>query len=172
MPSDTIYGLSARALDQAAVEKIHKLKKRDVGKPFIVLISNVEQLGDLQIAVKNQALIDKYWPGALTIILDAPEVPAWLRLGLETLAVRLPDDKFLRELLERVGPIISTSANESGRPEVKDVKQARKVFGECLDFYVDAGPIINSLPSTIIRPEAGEIKILRQGAVKINQKEQ
>lgn len=169
MPSDTVYGLSARALDEQAVERLHVIKLRDAGKPFIILISDVNQLVDLGVdASAGGEITSKYWPGALTIILPAPRTPTWLTKGLHTLAVRLPGKPELVELIRRIGPIVSTSANESGEPVVASVAEAHKVFGGQLDFYVDAGQLSASQPSTIVRPTPGGLQVLRRGTVKIN----
>lgn len=172
MPSDTIYGLSARALDEQAVERIHKIKLRDEGKPFIVLISNVEQLDNLGLdSSVGRELAQSYWPGALTIVFPALSTPAWLTKGLSSLAVRLPDDKNLTGLIERVGPIVSTSANESAQPVITNVRQAQETFGKILDFYVDAGRLDLNQPSTIVKPTPDGLQILRQGTVIIKEGE-
>lgn len=168
MPSDTIYGLSVRALDKAAVEKLHALKGRAQNKPFIILISNIWQLKDLGIKELSLELITKYWPGPLTIIFDAPKSPKWLHQGSGSLAVRLPKPKKLRDLIHKVGPIISTSANHEGQLPAKSADQAKKFFGEELDFYVDIGEIV-AVPSTIVKLTGGKLETLREGAVKINQ---
>lgn len=172
MPSDTIYGLSARAEDQAAVEKLHKLKKRDSIKPFIVLISDISQLTRLNVKLNNLEPVEKYWPGALSVVFEAPAAPAWLTRSTGSLAVRLPDSPALRDLISRVGPIVSTSANKAGQPAIDNPRQAQLAFGENLDFYVDGGKLANRLPSTIIKLNSSGIEVLRPGAVKIDQKEQ
>ncbi|MBI2589106.1 threonylcarbamoyl-AMP synthase [Candidatus Saccharibacteria bacterium] len=168
IPSDTIYGLSARALDKTAVKKLQALKGRTQNKPFIILISNIWQLKDLGIKELSLELITKYWPGPLTIVFDAPKTPKWLHQGFGSLAVRLPKPKELRDLINKVGPLISTSANPDGQPPAVSSKKAEKYFGDKLDFYIDAGEII-AAPSTIVKLTGGKLEILRQGSVKINQ---
>ena len=170
LPSDTIYGLSCRALDQTAVEKVHRLKDRDAGKPFIDLISDIKMLDLLSISKDQAEAVAKYWPGPLSVILPAPDSPEWLHRGTKTLAIRLPGYPKLQDLIRKVGPIISTSANLQGQPPVNNVKQARTIFGEDLDFYVDVGPLDNP-PSTLAVIRNGELAAVRQGAVKINEEE-
>lgn len=164
MPSDTIYGLSCRALDEHTVEKLRAIKEREQHKPFIVLISDVSQLDKLSATSPPKKLV-RYWPGPLSIVLDAPRAPNWLTEKGGTLAVRLPADERLCQLIAKTGPIVSTSANLTGQPAITDPATARKIFGDRLDFYVDSGEL-NGRPSTIVRLN-GEVKILRQGAVKI-----
>ena len=168
MPSDTIYGLSCRALDEAAVERLHKIKVRDKNKPFIVLISTTAQLNDLGIITTDVAPALRYWPGPLTIICQAEGAPLWLHRGTKTLAVRQPDDKALRNLIDRVGPLISTSVNLAGQKPVRTINGAKKYFGDKLGFYVDKGAV-NNQPSTIIRATFSKVEVVRQGAVKIKE---
>lgn len=167
MPSDTIYGLSCRAQDQAAVEKLHKIKRRDKTKPFIVLISNINQLHDLGVDTTSLSWAFRYWPGKLTVVCDAPHAPDWLHKGTSNLAIRQPDSKQLVDLIDQVGPIISTSANLAGDQPAQTAAQAQKYFGDELDFYIDQGKI-GSQPSTIIKMRLGKIEVIRQGAVKID----
>lgn len=167
MPSDTIYGLSCRALDEKAVERLHKIKNRGKNKPFIVLISSTSQLPDLGVITTDAAPALRYWPGRLSIICDANDAPVWLHSGTKTLAVRQPDDEALRNLIDKTGPLVSTSANLAGGKLAHTVNEAQKYFGKKLDFYVDKGAI-NKKPSTIIRATFSKVEIVRQGAVKIS----
>lgn len=167
IPTDTIYGLSARALDESAVEKIYKLKKRDQDKPFIVLISDSSQLLQLGIEPSEVEPAKPYWPGSLTLVCQAPAAPAWLHRGGKTLAVRLPDREDLRHLIKAVGPIVSTSANKKVEPVANSVDQAQQIFGQQLDFYVDGGDLANRQPSTVARANDGKLVVLRPGTVNI-----
>lgn len=171
MPSDTIYGLSCLALDEQAVLKLHKIKDRSGNKPFIVLISDTEMLNMLSISGDEKDLLERYWPGSLSVIFKAPNSPEWLQLGSRSLAVRLPADKNLCELISKSGPLISTSANPEGGKPANSVKEAGAYFGEQLDFYVDAGDLSASQPSTLARIVNGKLEVIRQGAVKINEED-
>ena len=168
LPTDTIYGLSCQALDRIAVEKTHKIKRRDKTKPFVILISKIEQLNDLGIISTDIAAALRYWPGSLTVISPAEKAPDWLHMGTKTLAVRQPDHPGLRDLMDKVGPLVSTSANLAGGQPAESVKQAKGYFGDKLDFYVDAGRL-SGLPSTIIRKNNYKFEVLRQGAVKFKE---
>jgi L-threonylcarbamoyladenylate synthase len=168
MPSDTIYGLSGRALHEQAVGRIYRLKQRDYDKPLIVLIATISQLNELNIDIRQTKTVDKYWPGQLTLICDAPKTHAWLHRGTNTLAVRLTGHKTLRELIEKVGPIVSTSTNIQGGTPAGSVDEAQAYFGDKLDFYVDAGDLSGHQPSTLVRSVNGKLEVIRDGAVKIN----
>jgi L-threonylcarbamoyladenylate synthase len=167
LPTDTIYGFTCRAEDREAVERLHKLKERNTNKPFIILISDIKMLNMLSISDSGRELVNKYWPGALSVIFPAPAAPAWLTRGTDPLAVRLPADGDLRRLISKAGPIISTSANLQGRPPVHSVKEAKKLFGDKLDFYVDYGSLDNP-PSTLVAIIDNKLQVIRQGAVKID----
>lgn len=166
MPSDTIYGLSCRALDEKAVERLHMLKKRDLDKPFIVLISDISQLNGLNVDPAQAGPIKDYWPGKISLEFSAPKAPNWLHRGTNKFAIRLPDNPELRALIQQAGPIISTSANIQGARPASSVAEAWRYFGEELDFYVDAGEI-KTEPSTIVKIRDGKLVVAREGAVKL-----
>lgn len=170
MPSGTIYGLSCLALNKRAVQKIHNLKDRSQHKPFIVLIDTINMLNLLSIDKKQVEPAIQYWPGGLTLICQAENAPTWLQLGTKTLAIRIPDNPQLCQLIDKVGPLVSTSANIQNQQPLSSAAAAKKQFAENLDFYVDAGQM-DSRPSTIARLANGKLEIIRRGAVKINEKE-
>jgi L-threonylcarbamoyladenylate synthase len=168
MPSDTIYGLSCRALDEAAVERVHKIKNRDSGKPCIVLVANLKMLDLLSISADQARLVQEYWPGKISLEFNAPNAPSWLHRGTNKFAIRMPDNSKLRKLIKKVGPIVSTSANTQGGQPAESIDQAKEYFGEDLDFYIDQGTI-SSEPSTIVVLKNGKLEVDRQGAVKIKE---
>ncbi|OGL34647.1 threonylcarbamoyl-AMP synthase [Candidatus Saccharibacteria bacterium RIFCSPHIGHO2_12_FULL_47_16b] len=169
MPSDTIYGLSCRALAEKAVAKIYELKGRSYTKPLIVLISNLRMLDSLGIRY-NKVIKSKYWPGPLTIILAAPKAPSWLTRGSGQLAIRWSAYQELNELINKVGPLVSTSANPEGGQPAESVEQAQKYFGELLDFYIEAGKL-KARPSTIAELKNDKLKILRQGELLVKKED-
>lgn len=167
LPTDTIYGLSCRALDKTAVEKLHKLKDRHENKPFIILISDIKMLEQLSISRQQAKTAEPFWPGPLSVIFKSPAAPSWLQLGTSSLAVRLPDHPKLLNLIDAVGPLISTSANLETDEPARSMAEAQKIFGDSLDFYVDEGPLSNSA-STLVAIKNGRLRVIRQGAVKID----
>jgi L-threonylcarbamoyladenylate synthase len=166
LPTDTIYGLSAVAMNEQAVERIHHLKGRDGSTPLIVLIADIEQLDSLGLKKDDADLIKKYWPGPLSVEFDAASAPSWLHRGNRFFAVRMPNNKELRELINTTGPIVSTSANLHGKKPASTTSEAERYFGKKLDFYVGAEKLEGE-PSTLVKIENGQIKVLRQGAFPI-----
>lgn len=171
MPADTIYGLSTYALNQHAVERVYALKGRDERKPLIVLISHPKMLDLLSIDIMQVKSVEKYWPGPLTLICQADNSPAWLHRSTKTLAVRIPAEGRLLELIEGIGPLVSTSANPEGQRPAASVGEAIKYFDDKLDFYIDGGDLSGRAPSTIARQVGDKLEVVRQGAVEINQEE-
>lgn len=167
LPSDTIYGLSCLALNQEAVERIYQLKGRDYHKPLIILLANIEQAGQLGIEPNVLEPVRKLWPAPLTVIVSTGQMtPEFLHRGMHALAVRIPNNAELRELISEIGPIVSTSANVQGQKPANSVAKAREYFGDRLDFYIDAG-VLNNMPSTLVRLKNDKLRIIRQGAYKV-----
>jgi L-threonylcarbamoyladenylate synthase len=170
LPSDTIYGLSCRAMDQDAVEKLRRLKARDKTKPFIVLFSNLNQLTGMGILATDAAQALRYWPGKLTVICQAALLPQWLHVGTDTIAIRQPSYPELLALMERVGPLISTSVNLQGGQHATTISTAKQYFGDQVDFYVNGGHR-GGRPSTLVKPVFFKLKIIRSGAVRIRKED-
>jgi tRNA threonylcarbamoyl adenosine modification protein (Sua5/YciO/YrdC/YwlC family) len=170
LPTDTIYGLHALALDEAAVARVADIKGREETKPFIVLASSIEQLKPLGItaAPELMAALASLWPAPLTAILPL-ESPIAASRGALTLAVRIPALEWLRELVERTGPLVSTSANRSGEPAVADPSLLARDLHERLGAIVDAG-IRNGEPSAIVDLTSAEPHFLREGEHSFTQK--
>jgi len=120
----------------------------------------------LSISPEQAKITEQYWPGPLSVILSS-QAPDFLTLGTASLAVRMPDSPNLIELISRTGPITSTSANLEGEQPVQSVPAAQKLFGDKLDFYVDAGNLDNP-PSTLAVIKDGKLELVRQGAAKID----
>jgi tRNA threonylcarbamoyl adenosine modification protein (Sua5/YciO/YrdC/YwlC family) len=163
MPTDTIYGLHAAFDDEAAVARIAAMKGRDERKPFIVLAASIAQLTDLGISADPEVLqmLDSIWPAPLTAILP--------RGGGGSLAVRIPALDWLRELVERSGPLVSTSANRSGEPPVDRPEILARDLHEQLDALVDGG-LRSGEPSTILDLTGDEPRFIREGSPAFTQK--
>jgi len=161
MPTDTIYGLHAVAANEEAVARIAEMKGRDETKPFIVLASSIEQFPDLGITAPPEILTDlaSIWPAPLTTILPR---------GASTLAVRIPAVEWLRALIERTGPLISTSANRSGEPPVDRPEALARDLQTHLDV-VDGG-VHSGEPSAILDLTGSELRFIREGNPFFTQK--
>ncbi|HEX9983780.1 MAG TPA: L-threonylcarbamoyladenylate synthase [Thermoanaerobaculia bacterium] len=170
MPTDTIYGLHAVATNARAVARIAQLKGRDDAKPFVVLGASVAQLQTLGISASDDVLrrLGELWPAPLTVILPlAAPLPA--SRGASTLAVRIPADEWLRELLLRTGPLVSTSANRSGEPPVEEPKNLARDLLNALDGLLDAGPRAGEA-SAIVDLTSDEPRFIRESHPSFTQK--
>jgi L-threonylcarbamoyladenylate synthase len=151
LPTDTIYGLHAVASDQQAVARIRAMKGRGDDKPFVVIASSVGQLRALGAFVPEQ--LSGIWPAPLTAILIA---------GDATIAARIPDLLWLRSLLDRTGPLVSTSANRSGEAPVTSPDELANDLHNTLDALLDQGPREGE-PSTIVDFTGPSPKLIREG---------
>ncbi len=153
MPTDTVYGVGADALQPDAVAALLKAKERDRSMPIPVLIAEAAMLpalvADVPLAASD--LADAFWPGALTLIFDmAPELGMDLGDANDTIALRVPDHDDARSLLRRTGPLAVSSANKSGEPPTTSAKAARASLGDSVSVYLEAGETPGQAASTIV----------------------
>lgn len=162
LPTDTIYGLHANALDPVAVDRVVDIKGRDE-KPFVVLAASIEQIRTLGVTAAEERLaqLDDIWPAPLTVILPLREAIAASR-GATTVAVRIPALDWLRDLVARTGPLVSTSANRSGEPPVTTPDGLARESQQHIDAIVDAGPKTGE-PSAILDLTGSEPRFIREG---------
>ncbi len=160
LPTDTIYGIHALTQNIRAVEKIYKLKQRNETKPFIVLIPSVTSLR--QFGIIPDIDLEKYWPGPVSIIFPCKkEEFAYLHRGTNQLSFRVPDKEQLRMLLQETGPLVSTSANKADLPAARNVEEAKKYFGNKINFYLDEGELVGK-PSKIVKITGNVEFVLRE----------
>jgi L-threonylcarbamoyladenylate synthase len=164
MPTDTVYGVVARAQDAAAVARLYKLKHRE-GKPGTLIAASTQQLVDLGVEQKHLEPVAHYWPNAVSVIMPLGHALGYLHQGKKSLAVRVPANAEIRALLEQTGPLLTSSANQPGEPPARTVDEARAYFGEAVTWYEDGG-YIDGPPSTILQVSNGEVTVVRQGAVR------
>lgn len=168
VPTDTVYGVVALAASRVGVAKLYELKSR-TQKPGTVIAASVDQLVDLGIPRRYLTAVEHYWPNPISVVLPSTPPLDYLDQGVKTLAVRIPADDEFRKLLELTGPLMSSSANLPGEPESTIIQQAEQYFGDKVDLYVDGGTRAGN-PSTVIRVIDDAVEVLRQGAVRINEK--
>ncbi len=168
LPTDTVYGLVARASDEKAVARLYALKHRE-HKPGTVIAASIEQLIQLGVRRRYLTAVSHLWPNPLSIIIPTDEKLEYLHQGLDSLAIRIPKDPALQYILEQTGPLVTSSANQPGEPASTDIVQAQKYFGGTADFYVDGGDLTDREPSTIIRVVDDAIVIIRAGALHITE---
>lgn len=167
MPTDTIYGLVARAKDPIAVNRLYQLKDRH-SKPGTLLGLNIDELTNLGLTRKYLKAVEQFWPGAISVVIPTSNPSLdYLTQGLPDLAVRIPDDPFVAKVLAACGPLITSSANLPLQPPANNIDQAKKYFANKVDAYFDGGNLENRQPSTIIRMIDDSIEVLRAGSVKL-----
>lgn len=170
LPTDTVYGLAARAFDRSAVEAAYMAKCRSVDKKLPLLIAEPEDLWlygrDTKLCVDQ--LVRRFWPGALTVVVDAAhDLPPWLVDERDGVALRCPDHGFVRDVIRGLGePIVATSANLAGGPEATTVGELPDELLESVDLVVDDGPG-SVTPSTVVDCRGEEPVVLRDGTVDI-----
>jgi L-threonylcarbamoyladenylate synthase len=161
-PTDTLYGVGARAADPAAVARLYQVKRRPSEQPMVWLVTDRAQVE--RFAVISAAAIElmtRFWPGPLTLVL-----PARIPTDGSTIAVRAPDHEVALALLTALGePIASSSANPAGESAPVDADQVMAGLGEQLDLVLDGGPCRIGQPSTILDLTGATPRILRQGAI-------
>jgi L-threonylcarbamoyladenylate synthase len=168
IPTDTVYGVVARATDTAAVERLYKLKHRD-HKPGTLIAANIDQLVELGLKRRYLTAVEQWWPGAISVVIPCGDELAYLHQGKRSLAVRIPNKADLVELLERTGPLLTSSANHPGQAPANTANEAKSYFGEEVDFYEDGGDLSDHAPSTVVRIVDDAIEILRPGAVQLDE---
>ena len=165
LPTDTLYGLVARAHNKQAVEHMYALKHREK-KPGTTIAATAEQLVELGIEPTVVAQVAQYWPAPLSIVLPLGESLQHLHQGVQESPFRVVADENLHLLLEQTGPLVTSSANLPGEPPAQNLAEAQAYFGERVDFYVDGGDVGEREPSTIARLTSDGLQILRSGAAK------
>lgn len=173
-PTDTVYGIACNCFSEKAIKKVFDIKKRPENKPINVLSNSLDKikLVSRNINEKEEFLINKYMPGALTIILDKNEkVSDILTAGLDTIGVRIPKNNISLRILENVSyPLATTSANISGDSAGIKITDFLKEFDGVVDAIIDGGETDLKVASTIVRVESdNKLKIIREGTLKIKE---
>lgn len=166
VPTDTVYGIIGDALDEVVVHKVFEAKNRDYSKPLILMVSDINMLNKyvLEINELEQHLIDRFWPGKLTILFKKKElISDLITSGSELVGIRLPDNKDLMHLIKKLDkPIISTSCNISTRDVITNVNLIEKELLDKIAYVCDCGNM-SDVSSTIVQVIDNKIKILREG---------
>jgi tRNA threonylcarbamoyl adenosine modification protein (Sua5/YciO/YrdC/YwlC family) len=173
LPTDTVYGIGCDAFSAFAVNALLEAKGRGRQSPPPVLIPSLDTLRALTDNPPAVAftLAEKFWPGALTMILRAQPSLSWdLGETRGTVALRMPNNELALALLKEVGPLAVSSANLTGEPAANNVAEAENYFGTKVGVYLDGGASPSTKPSTIVDlTEAGVVKIVRLGVLSLAQ---
>ena len=140
-PTEAVWGIGCDPFNKAAVQRILDLKNRPVEKGLILVAANFEQLGQLLKPLHEDqiALLKRTWPGPITWLIpdESNLFPPWIKGVYESVAIRVSSQELVRDLcLKFGGPIVSTSANIAGRPEIRDQSQIENVFGDNINYVV------------------------------------
>ena len=169
IPTETVYGLAANALDENAVRSIFTAKGRPQDNPLIVHISKIEMIKPFAADIPELAkrLAKRFWPGPLTMIFNKTElIPSVTSGGLSTVAVRMPENKAARTIIEKCGfPLAAPSANTSGKPSPTSAEHVFEDMNGKIPLIIDGGECSVGVESTVICFKDGKIHILRPGGV-------
>ena len=168
-PTDTVYGLAVRYDLKEAILKMKEAKQRPETKPFPMMVSSKAQIERVAVTdARSQKLIDQWMPGALTLVFKKiPEIDELVTNGFPTIGIRMPDDDFVLEIINRVGvPLLVPSANLSGQPSCTTSEEVLKQLDGRIDAVV-LGESGASTASTVCDTTGDELKILRQGPIKL-----
>jgi len=171
LPTDTVYGIGADAFIPSAVTTMLAAKGRGRNMPPPVLVGTARAAAALvdDLGAFGQALIDEFWPGALTLVFRASPTLAWdLGDTKGTVALRMPLHAVALDVLRQTGPLAVSSANRHGQPAAVTADEAREQLGEAVSVYLDGGPCADNVPSTILDLTGAVPQVLRAGAVSVD----
>jgi tRNA threonylcarbamoyl adenosine modification protein (Sua5/YciO/YrdC/YwlC family) len=172
LPTDTVYGIGADAFAPTAVQTLLAAKRRGPDMPVPVLVGSWHTIDGLVTSVRPtvRQLVEAFWPGGLTLVVEHAPSLAW-DLGETggTVAVRMPLHPVALEVLNATGPMAVSSANVSGQPPATTAEEAREQLGWLVEVYLEAGPCGDPVASTILDVTGEVPKLLRPGAVTIDQ---
>jgi L-threonylcarbamoyladenylate synthase len=168
-PTRCLYGLGADALDSAAVERVFEIKQRPADMPLLVLIGRSAQLADLaeRVPPMAQLLMDRFWPGRLTLVMDArPVIPARLTAGTSKIGIRLAAHPVARAMVEALDrPITGTSANLSGASGCRQIADLDPQISRQVDLILDGGPLKGGVGSTVVDVTGENPVVIREGEI-------
>jgi L-threonylcarbamoyladenylate synthase len=168
-PTETFYGLGVKFDIEDSLRKLYEVKQRPKDKAMPLIIGNKGLLPLIAESANPKALflMERFWPGPLTLILPAKgNISSYITAGTGRVAVRIPGESFALYIAKRANfPITATSANPSGMPPAKDAEIVMNYFWDKIDLLIDGGPSRVDMPSTIVDVTGEEIKILRDGAI-------
>ena len=171
-PTETVFGLGVIYDKKEAFDELVSLKQRNPDKPFTIMISNIQEIAFFtDIDEKIRRVIDKYFPGEITLILKSKKTYPWIDLNQGTVGIRMSALNELNEFIARIGkPLLVTSANISGQSPLYNAEEVNDTFKENLKGIVKLDNINSSnLPSTIVKIIDGKIELIRQGKISFDE---
>ena len=167
-PTDTVYGVGVDPLQPEAVRKLYRIKGRPEDKPIAILLGSIEDVSRVAQSPSKSfsRLADRFWPGGLTLILEARDLPPEITAGGATVGVRMPDHPLALELLRGFGgPIATTSANKSGENPATSAEDVDTQLGDRVNLIVNGGTTFTKVASTVLDLSISPPKILRHGGI-------
>lgn len=165
IPTDTVYGIVGDATNIDVIHKVYEVKKRDYSKPLILMVSSLEMLERYVESINEleKNLIERYWPGKLTILFKKNDkVSDLITSGGELVGIRYPDNKDIIELIDRLDkPLISTSCNISSKEVITSIDMLEEDISKHVSYVYDGGELSNT-SSTIVKVD-DKIEIVREG---------
>lgn len=166
VPTDTVYGIIGDATNIDVIHKVYEVKKRDYSKPLILMVSSIDMLEKYVLEINDieKKLIDRYWPGRLTILFKKNNnIDDLITSGSNLVGIRYPDNKELNELMDKLNkPLISTSCNISSKEVITSIDMLEEDISKHVSYVYDGG-ILSDTSSTIVRVNDGKIEIIRDG---------
>lgn len=166
VPTDTVYGIIGDATNIDVIHKVYEVKKRDYSKPLILMVSSIDMLEKYVLEINDieKKLIDRYWPGKLTILFKKNNnIDDLITSGSNLVGIRYPDNKELNELMDKLNkPLISTSCNISSKEVITSIDMLEEDISKHVSYVYDGG-ILSDTSSTIVRVNDGKIEIIRDG---------
>ena len=164
VPTDTLYGLSARLSSEKGHRRILDIKRGGSERPFVHLASTIDMVERYvdSLGCVSRETLERVWPAPLTAVFDSgSECPGWVG---RTIAFRVPEHVLLRETIDRLGePIVSTSVNRTGQPPLRDIEVIEREFGALVDLIVIGGDTVREEPSTLVDFTGSQPVVLREG---------
>ena len=169
-PTDTVYGIACKSFSDKAIQKLFRVKSRGFDNPINVLTDSISKINLVVNGINDieRELIQRYFPGQLTIIFDKkPGISNLLTANKPTIGVRIPNYKMALQILAACPyPLATTSANISGEETYTEIDDIVDAFQDKVDIIIDGGKA-KSIPSTIVRVDHDKIRILRKGSLKL-----
>jgi L-threonylcarbamoyladenylate synthase len=167
-PTDTVYGIGAAAGNDAAVRRLFAVKGRSPEKALPLLLTDTSDAARVaDVTPLARALADRFWPGALTIVMrKAPSYRSLALAGGNTVALRVPDHDLVRAMVRALGePLTGTSANRAGAPAPASAAEVAFQMSEMVDLIIDGGPCQATMESTVVDITRAAPEVLREGPV-------
>ena len=170
-PTDTVYGVAANPFDPAAIERLYEAKIREANKAIPVLIGTLDQIPLIarEVTDSAQRLARRFWPGALTLIVPRLESLTDILSSTPGIGLRMPDHAFALALLQKTGPLATTSANLSGGTNTTTAEEVLAQLDGRIELLLDGGKTPGGIPSTVIDCTEKDSHILRQGSITLEQ---